>query len=134
MWYNNYIRIPFLDKGRTEKGADCWGLARIIYKNRLNIELPSFLAYENTRDSNSINNLYRNHYKNWESVEKGNEKEYDIIVFRMMGVPCHIGIVIGDGYMIHCLEGSGTIISNYKKDQQWFRKIEGIYRWKINKH
>ena len=71
----------------------------------------------------------KDYSKKWKPIEQGCEKPFDIVMFKMRGLPVHVGIVVGDDMMIHCSNGSGTTISNYKRDQQWFRRIEGFYRW-----
>lgn len=129
MWTNKYIKIPFAECGRSEKGADCWGLAIIIYKNELNIDLPELLGYNDTHDRKYISDLYETEHKLWQEVPLGQEKPYDIIVFRTMGLPTHIGIVIGKGDMIHCERGIGTCVNNYKKDVLWTKRIVGVYRY-----
>lgn len=29
-WWNEYVGLPFADKGRTREGCDCWGLVRLV--------------------------------------------------------------------------------------------------------
>lgn len=129
MWTNDYIKIPFKECGRDRNGADCWGLARIIYKERLNIDLPNLLEYNDTDDRSTIASLYGAESTKWISVPKGQETEYDIAVFRMLGFPTHIGIVYKTGRMIHCERGSGTYITDYNDSRQWFRRLVGFYRY-----
>ncbi len=130
MWSNKYIKIPFAEKGRTEQGCDCWGLARLIYKQELGIELPSLLDYNNTKDSDKISDLYKNTSEKWISIANGEEQVYDIVVLNMMGSPTHIGVIVEKGVMIHCEYGKGTIIARYDDNMfQWFRKIRGFYRY-----
>ena len=62
MWSNDYIKVPFKDHGRTKEGSDCWGLARIIYQERLGIILPTYdEVYSDTLDRKGIANNYENH-------------------------------------------------------------------------
>jgi len=37
-----YIGIPFLEDGNDRNGLDCWRLVVMVYKERLNIDLPDF--------------------------------------------------------------------------------------------
>lgn len=39
---NKFIGIPFKDGGRDFNGCDCWGLAKLYYKEILNYELPEY--------------------------------------------------------------------------------------------
>lgn len=130
MWCNNYIHIPFKEHGREENGCDCWGLARIIYKEQLGIELPTLLDYKNTHDGHSIADLYEDEHLMWDEVLEGQEKEFDILVFKILSLPTHIAVVINKGMMIHCEYGIGTHITEYYRDFQWRKRLAGIYRYK----
>lgn len=129
MWCNDYISIPFADHGRSKDGCDCWGLARIIYKEKLGIDLPELLDYKNTKDSVNIAELYKDEHLHWVEIPKGEEKEFDILVFRILGMPTHIAVVINKGYMIHCEKGVGTHITEYNKELQWNKRLVGVYRY-----
>ncbi len=131
-WCNNFINIPFKDCGRTRDGADCWGLARIIYKEKLGIELPELLGYADTNERKTIAGLYEIEHQDWQEIPLGEEKEFDIIIFRTMGLPTHVGVAIGDGFMIHSERSIGTCISNYRKELMWKKRIVGAYRYARN--
>lgn len=129
MWCNEYISVPFIEHGRDREGCDCWGLARLIYKERLGIDLPIFLDYKNTKDGKSISQIYESEYKHWKNIKLGEEKSYDILVFKIMGLPTHIAIVVDKGLMIHCEKGCGTHISEYNREVQWKTRLAGVYRY-----
>lgn len=131
MWSNDYISIPFADHGRDRQGCDCWGLARLIYKEQLGIDLPTLIDYENIKDSHKISELYYKQYdsNNWVEVPQGQEKEFDIVVFKILGLPTHIGVVINKNIAIHCEKGIGTHITDFKHEFQWNKRLVGIYRY-----
>lgn len=130
MQTNNYIRIPFKEHGRTRAGVDCWGLACIIFKEELDIDLPLMdIGYQNTKDKASISEMIKSNYINWDIVEKNEEQAFDMAVFRMLGQPMHIGVVVKPGLMIHCERGSGVYLTHYHKEGQWDRRLEGFYRY-----
>lgn len=132
-WCNKYIKIPFKECGRDENGCDCWGLTRLIYRDELGIDLPMLMGYSDTHDRNKISDLYETEHLNWKEIPLNQEKEFDIIIFRTMGLPTHVGIVIGNGFMIHCERSIGTCISNYKKELLWKKRIVGVYRYESSK-
>lgn len=132
MWCNDYIHIPFVEHGRSRAGCDCWGLARVIYKEQLGIDLPLLLDYKNTKDSKNIADLYEIEHQDWVEIQKGDEKPFDILMFKILGLPTHVGIVVNKGYMIHCEYGIGTHVSEYNHEFQWQKRLAGIYRYGRN--
>lgn len=128
MWYERYVNVPFLDKGRDENGADCWGLASVIYKNELKITLPDYLEfYENTNEREKLSALISSESQShWISVKE--PKEFDVVVLNMRGVPMHVGIVTKPNHMIHCARGIGTTHEHYGT-ARWKHKVMGFYRW-----
>ena len=130
-WSNKYLRIPFKDKGRSENGSDCWGLVRIIYQKELNVELPSYLEYNNTLDVRKIPSLLKvNSESDWSRVELGDEQPYDVVVLNLRNNPMHVGVVVEKGFMVHCEKGRETYHTEYTKHADWKNRIYGIFRHK----
>lgn len=128
MWWNNYIRIPFEEKGRSEKGADCWGLFKLVYEKERGIILPDYLeCYDTTADAEKLGEVIQNERKQkWQDVESG--IEFDAIILRMRNRPMHVGIVTKPGFMLHCAEGVGVAHENYT-NMRWQNRVIGFSRW-----
>lgn len=133
-WYHKYERVPFLEKGRTMDGADCWGHARLIYKNERGIELPDYLeVYEpNFKEwSNEHRALLQRlasdeSQKHWQEVFE--PQEFDIILMKQKGYNTHVGVAIDDRRMIHCQRNIGTSIERFNSIR-WRNNVVGFYRW-----
>ena len=128
MWWNKYVKIPFVEKGRSEEGVDCWGLVQLIYRNELGIELPSYLeCYETTNDRDELAAVISDERAcKWESPEE--PKEFDVVILRMRGVPMHVGVVTKRGYMIHCARGIGTSLER-PDSMRWNNNVMGFARY-----
>jgi hypothetical protein len=126
MWSNNYIGIPFKYKGRTEEGLDCWGLARLIYKNEYNITLPSFSTEYEDSDVNRIEELIAQYKEGWESVDAPTEGT--AVLFRVMGHESHIGVAVSPTHFIHAREGYDSAIESFESPY-WKRRIVGHFKY-----
>ena len=128
-WSNKYIQIPFIEKGRDFNGCDCWGLVRLVYEQELNIDLPSFLEYENTKDIRAISRMIRENQFGDSWFKVTDPLPFDVLVFRMMGSVAHVGIVVKNGLMLHCQKNVNTAHEAYLlKSSDWVERLEGIYR------
>lgn len=128
MWWNDYLSVPFAEKGRDRSGADCWGLVRLIYREVYGVDLPDYRElYENTKDAERIKALVDDKAsQHWQDVDK--PQEGDIVFVKMDGIPTHVAIVTKPGYMLHCLKGMGTVHEAYNT-MKWRNKIAGFARW-----
>ena len=129
MWFNNYIGIPFLADGNDWKGCDCWGLAVLIYKEQLNIDLPVFAGMFVDGSLASLIRVTKHIRKIKKTWLKVNEPApYDIILLRTGNMIYHVGLVIDKKRMLHVMEGINSTIEEFI-GLQWKQKVEGFYRY-----
>lgn len=129
MWYEKYIGIPFKANGRTEDGLDCWGLARLIYSNEYNIELPSFSTEYTIEDDDRIRELITQYKEGWEPKEA--PVEGDVVLFRVLGDLTHMGVMVSDTKFIHVREGSNTVTDSITSIK-WKNRVTGFYKYVEN--
>lgn len=128
-WVGQYIDIPFQEHGRTREGVDCWGLVRMIAEEQFGILLPCYATeYETTEDPNQTAPVVAHEKKFWTEIAPGEEQLGDVVVMRMLGQPIHVGMVVGDGRMIHALKGRGITLAAYGS-LEWKHRITGFYRY-----
>jgi len=130
MNFEKYIGIPYTEKGRDESGVDCYGLVRLIYKNELQIILPSFSAEYTQTDTTRIEELIAQYKEGWESTEQA--QTGDLVVFRIMGIESHIGLMINPTHFIHAREGKDSAIESIEA-HKWHKRITGFYKYSENK-
>ena len=128
MKYIEYLRIPYQHKGRTFKGADCFGLIRLFYEKEMGILVKDYEEdYEQEwwKHSNLLIDLYKEYnFKKVKTFELGN-----LIMFKnTSSTPGHVGIVLEDGQFIH-MTRNGVAINHYISGV-WARSIHSVYKMK----
>ncbi|HCS24023.1 MAG TPA: NlpC/P60 family protein [Alphaproteobacteria bacterium] len=128
IWAGRYIGLPFRDHGRDRSGLDCWGLVRLVMAEQFSIALPSLAAeYEHTLALDDISGIIRRQIPAWQEVPQGHETCGDVVVLRLHGLPLHVGVVLGDGYMLDVEARIDSAIEKY--DQlRWKDRLYGFYR------
>lgn len=127
MWWNKYINIPFSFHGRDTNGIDCWGLARLIYKDEFNIELPSFAEEYIADDTVRIKDLIAQYKEGWELTTE--PKVGDLVLFKILGSETHIGVYIGNDKFIHARQGHSSAIERLDSVAWRSRKV-GFFKYK----
>ena len=131
MWYNDYVGIPFLDKGREKTGADCWGLVRLIYDEQFNVKLPSFAdADYDYADDSRIEDLFAQNREGWEVTTE--PKPGSLVLFRILGREAHVGVYIGDDRFIHSRDKFSSAIENLSSTK-WRSRTAGFFNYTENK-
>jgi cell wall-associated NlpC family hydrolase len=105
MWAVSFVGIPYADLGRSRAGADCWGLARLVYREVLGLELPDYAGdYVSSAEANEVDALIRGADKSvWTQVRE--PQPFDLLLFRRGMLASHIGITVTSRMMLHMASG-----------------------------
>lgn len=134
-WASSYLSIPFVEKGRTRTGVDCYGLVRLIYQEQRGIVLPSYVEdYATTTDYREITALLRNEVvTQWKEVEMADVQTYDGLIFRLLGQPTHFGMVLDPPWFIHALKRDRQDVGRTWIERwdalEWRRRLIATVRW-----
>ena len=128
-WANRYVGVPFVAKGCTPDGWDCWGLMRYVYAAHLGIALPDFSGdYEDPHDSRRVAALFdfgiAEHH--WLEISETDARPGDGVLLRVVGHVCHVGVIVNGNRMLHVLPGCETSITRTRA-KVW--QPVGFYRW-----
>jgi cell wall-associated NlpC family hydrolase len=134
-WTSDYIGLPFLSKGRSRAGLDCYGLIWLILREQFAIDIPSYdERYDPRLESRAIGQEIEAEKSNpmWLEVGRGFRaaplaRLGDIITLRRGAYEDHVGLVIGLDRMIHIRVDSDSVDECYLLSKNKFR-IGGFYR------
>ena len=126
MWYNDYVGIPFLAKGREKTGVDCWGLAILVYSEQFNITLPSFSDNYDFEDTDRIAELTAQYKEAWEETTE--PKPGSIVLFKVLGQVSHVGIYVGNNKFLHCRENHSSAIESLDSIS-WNKRLAGFFNY-----
>ena len=91
----HWVGTPWLERGHSKDGIDCWALVVRYYKDVLGIKLdddygPSFLQG------------YLQEVQKWRQTEAKTGVAF-MCFDKLTHEPCHVGVVVGNGkYILHC--------------------------------
>lgn len=106
----------------------CWRLLCAFYATHLEIHLPTFDDQVPDDDRQGLAALMAANLDAWVSVPAGHEQFGDGVLFKIWGLPSHVGIVVSPGHFLHVLmRGHYSCIENYRTPK-WAPRIEGFYR------
>lgn len=125
LWTNKYVGIPYQAHGRTLRGADCYGLARIVLENEYGIKLPSYDSdYTESIEREALENILEGR-NDW--VRIASPQEGDIIILRARVNYFHVGIMVSPSRFLNCRPNVGSVVEELSSPF-WSSKIEGFYR------
>lgn len=123
-----YVGLPFVERGRNRSGCDCWGLFVLVQREVFGLDLPAFSdAYATVLDRAALADLIAGHMGPWREIDPGKERPGDAVLMRLAGSESHIGIVAGQGRVLHTERGAGSVIESYR-ETRLRRRVAGFYR------
>ncbi len=130
-WAQQYVGVPFKERGRDRAGWDCWGCVRAVYQEQRGIELPSYVeGYQTVTDVKEIEAMMRGEVaSNWVEVPPAEVAVFDGIMLRVMGEPIHFGVIVAPYFFLHALKSVGTVIERYDSIL-WNKRVLAFMRWR----
>jgi cell wall-associated NlpC family hydrolase len=100
-----FLGTPYVSGGRSPKGFDCSGLVWYVYRKN-GVELPD-TSYKQARAG--------------KHVDRDDMVPGDLVFFRSGRKIDHVGLYVGDGYMIHA-PGRGKKVRKANLDDKYYRQ------------
>jgi cell wall-associated NlpC family hydrolase len=130
---DHYMFVPYLDKGRTMSGADCWGLVRLVLGREFGIQgLPEFgrvgrkQQAEMTTGYTQTRPLFEPSMPVASAVAAAFDRDGNFV---------HCGVVVRSGSCLHVLHSTadcGVILERvgvFEQEQHRQRHSVGYYRY-----
>jgi len=124
-WTGKYIGVPYKPKGRDMSGLDCLGLLYLIYEYDLCLDLPDYDNYSHA-DNASIEQVFIDGVTRWQRIPA--PEAGALVMLTIGGHTTHLGIAVGEGKFIHCMEGVDCALDTFDSTR-WRERIEGVYKW-----
>lgn len=104
----------------------CWQLVRQVYAELLGIELPGFEAESAAVGRDGWAALIEQHRHTWQPVEA--PVPGDVVLFRVLGAACHVGVVVAPPLFLHALAPGTTARVESWRSLTWKPRLVGFYR------
>lgn len=115
-----FVGLPY----ETPNG--CWQLVRRVYAACLGLELPAYTTAAEGLSREALATLIDSQRAAWRLVE--DEQPGDVVLFRVLGAACHVGIVQAPGRFLHVLHPGHTARIESYTAPTWRPRVEGFYR------
>lgn len=126
-WVRPYIGIPYTPRGRDFDGVDCWGLFKLVQEREFGIEVPSYaddMAYNSRKDVKRVGEFISQEKDrlDWTPIPLSQGREGDALLFRIDGLPVHIGVIVCRNHVLHVEDGIASVCEEFS-GSLWSRRI-----------
>lgn len=126
-WVAPWVGRPFADRGRGPE-FDCWGLVTAVVLERWGVELPSHAgAYVTGADRADLARVVAGVRGEWAEIPAAQAVAGDVVLLRLGGQECHVGLVVASGWMLHTLTGRDSCVESLS-DRAWRNRVAAFFR------
>lgn len=117
------IGLQFVELGRDPSvGLDCWGVACVLYERLCGVTLPE-VAYGCTKPEEASEALTEG-VTRWAQADA--PEPLDVAIFNVMGLPCHVGVMLDGDRFIHAEPRAGVVLERISS-ALWRRRVRGYF-------
>lgn len=121
------LGTPFRHQGRLcGVGLDCAGVV-VHCATRLNIQHADMQGYPRLPYQNMLEQ-FMGAQPNLQLISWDKREPGDVVLMRIKAAPQHLGIYVGNDYMVHSYESIGQVVEQ-RIDDEWLKKIIAVYRF-----
>lgn len=125
--FGEYVGLKHQAFGRDRIGIDCWGLVRLVYRERLGVELNSLdSGYAALSDREAIEDVYLEECAQW--LEVTTPQALDVVIFRLRRRWSHVGLMVNPRDFLHSYHGKALSGIESLTDKLWELKQTRFYR------
>ncbi|MCF2522351.1 hypothetical protein [Bradyrhizobium sp. G127] len=132
-WASRFVGIPFKVDGLDRRGCHCWGLVRLVLKERAGFDLPAYAEY-NASDLLRAAKLFAASAKSdeWREVAAPYRALDCVLMTAMSGrvrIEGHVGVLVTPFLLLHVWEATAAVLMPL--DHPLIKtKILGVYRYR----
>ncbi|QKF72792.1 hypothetical protein AFAEC_0601 [Aliarcobacter faecis] len=125
---DKFIGIPFVSRGRSFKGCDCYGLVKLYYKEVLNIEIPETIITAD-QPRRTFANYLNEISKNWSLTNPSKNVVIAMAVnAEHPSLVTHFAVMIDEKRFIDTRENMSSYLTSID-DEKVKNQIKGFYKW-----
>ena len=137
LWVSRYFGIPFIDRGLTRDGCDCWGLVRLVILEQTGVKLPGYPEIGRGATLAKLRTIFAAaDGPEWLEMHPAQETAFDVVLMKGLVEhegskhqrPIHIGCVVEPGTLIHIEEGCEVTVVDYRSHPRVTHRVTGFYR------
>lgn len=128
-WSAAFVGIPHVESsgGSHRTGLHCYGLARLVWRARAGIRVPSY-ANVSAAERAEIDRLVHGEIDASQWVAVSEARELDAVLFRNGEFDSHIGVMIDAIRMLHSDRQAGASRIERVDVNRWHDRFVGFYR------
>jgi cell wall-associated NlpC family hydrolase len=137
-WAKSYVGLPWVARGRTSFGPDCWGLVALVLRAEAGIRVDDWLV--DPADAGGVAAAIEAGraqstwaHRVWSPADREDRlrraRAFDVVLMRpaARGHAPHVGIICGPGALLHTELESGSVIVPLT-DLRILHRIDAIHR------
>jgi cell wall-associated NlpC family hydrolase len=120
-WAAGYVGTPWV-----AGESDCWSLARRIWRERFGWDVPPLAVDAASALDTRRAGAAASSFIGW--IEVADPREGDAVLMAMGRHPCHVGIYVDGGRVLHAVEGAGAVCTPLGRLRDMGYRAVGYWR------
>lgn len=130
-WVDEWLGLPYAERGRGVDGYDCWGLCRAAAEKRFGVLLPSFAhCYDGSQDLERIHAKIAQAVTGWIETQDPAPGDFVWMWWEIPERPSHVALYVGGGQALTAADGGGSYLIDLRR-RHWARRVVGFYRPRV---